>query len=176
MTDVRFRELISRLTAAYPEVRHALRPYGHEDLPGVEGFLYVLNVPDERLAEVEDFAIGTAMDLWGEEVVPFLVSAVGPENTRLCFPVTETESVTIIQVGTETATRPEVAESGSTIFGRWARWEEAVVRSYGIAACLPDRGESEARTRTGPPIPREPERDLIGRGTASRVIPLLVAG
>ncbi len=62
------------------------QPYSCEGDSCVESYVQILNVPRERLVEVEDKAYDIAFTLWGENPLPLILGVMTPEKTRAAFP------------------------------------------------------------------------------------------
>lgn len=86
MTDDRITLLVGEIESRYPGTRVELRPTSDEEDPAIRAFLWILEVPVERLCEVEDLAIDRALDLYGDDPLPFHVTAASPETTAKYFP------------------------------------------------------------------------------------------
>jgi hypothetical protein len=86
VNDDRTALLAREIESRWPGTRVEMRPCSDEEDPAIRAFLWILDVPVERLCEVEDFAIGRAFELYGDEPLPFHVSAASPETTAKHFP------------------------------------------------------------------------------------------
>ncbi|MCL4557988.1 MAG: hypothetical protein M1491_05060 [Deltaproteobacteria bacterium] len=51
----------------------------------IEYWFYILNVPNEKLYTVKNYAISNAIDLYGDDPLPFCVSTVNPDDTCKYF-------------------------------------------------------------------------------------------
>ena len=85
MNDERLRSLTREVESRFAGSRLEARACEDEEDPSIRWFLWILDVPEERLREVEDFAIGRALDLYGDGPLPFYVSAASPATTAKYF-------------------------------------------------------------------------------------------
>lgn len=61
-------------------------PYSCEDDPSIRWRLWVLDVPRDKLCEVQDLALMAALELYEDETLPVLVSVATPAKTKELFP------------------------------------------------------------------------------------------
>ena len=97
---------LEALVRAHPGAR--LVPYACEEDPAISWRLWILDVPRDQLCKVQDEAIEHALDLFGEEPLPLLVSVATPEKTRVLIattaaPVTVLASKTSLHVSAQLA-------------------------------------------------------------------------
>ncbi len=86
MKDERIALLAREIESRYRGTRIELRPTSDEEDPAIRAFLWILDVPGEKLCEVEDFAIDRALDLYGDDPLPFHVTAASPETSAKYVP------------------------------------------------------------------------------------------
>lgn len=72
---------LERLRQAYPEYPISVQRYSSPDDPTIEYFIDILLVPDEKLHDTNWDAWGLAEEVYGEQSMPFLMSAVNPETS-----------------------------------------------------------------------------------------------
>ena len=82
----RIAQMVAAVEAKFPGVVGVVQPHQDPDLAAVRQFVYLVNVQDEELCSVEDYAFDIAEGLYGDDPHDFLVSAVGPINSRKHFP------------------------------------------------------------------------------------------
>lgn len=58
-------------------------PYGSDDDDTIQHFIWILNVPHEKLCEVHDQAIELALDIYEDGPLPFVIGVADPEKTRV---------------------------------------------------------------------------------------------
>lgn len=80
MRNPRIRALIGAIEKRYPDTRVVVQPWGGREDPDIRWWLWVLDVPEEGLVEVEGFARRRARRLYGRPLVPLFVSAVSRER------------------------------------------------------------------------------------------------
>jgi len=77
MTDIRLLRFIK-------SVGHhtMLSPHGSDDDESIKHFIWLLDVDAEKLCEVQDEAIGLALDIYDPDPIPFIVGVADPDKSR----------------------------------------------------------------------------------------------
>ena len=78
----RIATLASVLESRFPGVRVFVEPFHGEEDPDIYWQVWVTNVESGRLREVEDFALDAAIEMHGEDPIPFLVNVASIEKTK----------------------------------------------------------------------------------------------
>jgi len=82
--DVRLAAVMKGVEARYPGTRCVLEPWTDPDGdPDIIWWLYVLNVRPKDSGPLHEFATRVALDLYGPDPKPFIMSVEGSRNTRL---------------------------------------------------------------------------------------------
>lgn len=81
MTRSRLERFLHRLRVEYPDFPLSVRPYQSPDDETIEHFIDILLVPEARLHEVGMRAWELAIDVYGDEHTPFLMTSVCPESS-----------------------------------------------------------------------------------------------
>jgi len=77
--------LIRILEARFPGNPVFVEPFSGEDDPDISWQIWVTNVEPGRLRATEDIAIDAALDLYGDDPIPFLVNVASVEKTERCL-------------------------------------------------------------------------------------------
>jgi hypothetical protein len=85
MRDPRIRSLIEAIEARYPGTRVVVQRWGGREDPDIRWWLWVLNVPEDRLTAVDRFASRRTTRIYGKRTVPFFTSIVSREQSLLQF-------------------------------------------------------------------------------------------
>ena len=85
MRNPRIRALIETIEKRYPETRVVVQPWGGAEDPDIDWWLWILDVPEDRTVEVEEFAHRRARRMYGRRSVPFVVSSVNCAETARVF-------------------------------------------------------------------------------------------
>lgn len=85
MSEDKLSTLIREIKNKYPSLSIQTSPYHYNEDLHIQYFLWILNVPNELLCKVENYTIERALELYGDEPLPFCVSAVSPEKTSEYF-------------------------------------------------------------------------------------------
>jgi len=85
MRNPRIRALIEAIEARYSGTRVVVERWGGGEDPDIRWRLWILDVPQDRVAAVEKFASRETTRLYGYGLVPYFAHAVGREDTRKHF-------------------------------------------------------------------------------------------
>lgn len=87
--NYRGREAIAKLSRAivekYPFVRIHTTAFDVEEYLSINTFIWLLNIPSDKIVAVEDYAHDVACKLYGDDPIPFCISAVSEHNTKKYF-------------------------------------------------------------------------------------------
>lgn len=78
MSDPRIAAVIGAVESRYPGIRLEAEPWGTPEDPAIRWFLWILQFPEGRGAEIQAFALRRAHELFGEDPLPFFVAPAGP--------------------------------------------------------------------------------------------------
>ncbi len=79
VSDDLLDQFIHIVRAQFPAYRVKVQDWSTDD-HGIRHFVHVTRVPRDRLAAVEDRCWDIAMEIYGAEPIPFLLTAVSPET------------------------------------------------------------------------------------------------
>ena len=118
--SVRLAEFIRTVEARIPGILVEVRPHSSEDDPEITNFVFLLHVPVDRLRAVEDEVLDLAAAAFPDGPIPFLLSAVSPENSRRYFPEAAVgEAAWLLASCSPTSVRPRGESASSILLGEF---------------------------------------------------------